>query len=300
MELRVSQKSGLKLYNNLLEIKSTYHEQHKIRHPADTFKMSIEKLNVALGQFIERKKSHALDEFKEKAICNYICELDSFYDRLLLVMKGLTEPSEIDNRNADIWLKDNTSKFYTQFKDSTSKSHKMIRDMANVIKHDTHTICYLTVTDHKGRQVEGFYFSNIIGKNDLQGPCPKIHEEYLGASTAISYDFFLRYSLGFVSLCIFHLNRIFFKGSKPERVNFQPILDFFNSQINVGNSILPNEYSKPTGLISKDKLSFVVKFPHKEPKNADVDKIHGVQPFFKINQRTGSSHAKFPYMQLLS
>ncbi|ELU2537229.1 hypothetical protein QPI26_004228 [Vibrio vulnificus] len=300
MELRVSHKTGLKLYSNLISIDTVYHEELRIKHPADILKNSIEKLEFALNEFIDGRSRHVLDESKERSIRNYICELDSFYDRLLLVMKALTKPSHEDNKNADIWLKENNSEKYTLFKDSVSQTHKMIRDISNVIKHDAHSVGYLTVTDHEGKLVDGFYFSNVVGEKELLGPCPRIHEEYRGASTAISYDFFLRYSLGFVVSCLYQVNRIFFKGSKPKPMVFQSFIQYVEKHLEVGTHMFPNEYGRAVAYLSQDKMCVVVKYPYREKKSDDVDRILSVQPFFRFNQRTNSANDKFPYFQLLS
>lgn len=170
--------------------------------------------------------SHDSDQYKDKAIFNYVLELDSFYERLLLIIKCLTPLGKEDNNDVTKWLKDNNNYQYTQFKDATAKSHNLIRKAANGIKHDTSAVDYLTINNHDDIEIKGFYFSNIVGEDELIGPAPEIQETYKGSSTAFSYDYFIRYTGGFVASCIYHLNNILFKGKKYEPIKIEILYSF--------------------------------------------------------------------------
>lgn len=276
-----------------------YHEDHVINHPADILKSSVEKLCTSLNELLATRNSHGSDKNKEKAICDHILELDSFYDRLFLVIKGLSPMGSSDNKNATLWLKGNNPEAYARFKDSTTKAHTMIRKISNGIKHDSLSVGYLTVVDSKNRIVDGFYFAKTVGKEELQGPCLDIHPKYKGSSTAISYDYFIRQSAGFVATCLFHLDRIFLDKIKTSEISFDSLYQFFDKQKSVGNLIFPNEYNEELAEFSVEKLSIVIKFPAKEKRNKDTDMIVSVKPLFKINGRTNSSNNELPYFKLL-
>lgn len=300
MELRVSRESGLKLYSKLAALETKYHEDHVIRHPADILKSSVEKLCTSLDELITTRKSNGLDKNKEKAICDHVLELDSFYDRLYLIMKGLSPTGDSDNKDATLWLKENNNEAYVRFKGSTAKAHAMIRKMSNGIKHDSLSIEYLTVVDYRNRKVDSFYFAKTVGQEELQGPCQDIHQEYKGSSTAISYDYFIRLSAGFVATCLFHLDKIFLNKMKAAGVRFDSLYQFFYKQKDVGDLILPNEYNAEMAEFKVENISIVIKFPSKEKSNKDTDKIVNIQPFFKINGRTNSSNNQWPYFKLLT
>jgi len=300
MELRVSPKNGVKLYSNLMNTEDEYSSEHKIKHPADIFRVSIEKLDSAFDDLLLMKESHASDPRKEKAIFNYILELDAFYDRLLLIMKGMTAPSQEDNKDVTKWLTNNNANQYNQFKDATAKPHNIIRKAANGIKHDTLAVEYLTVNNHKNIQVEGFYFSNIVGDDELIGPEPEIHKSYKDSSTAFSNDYFIRYTAGFVASCIFHLNHILFKGCKNKPSKFDVLHSYFTKKQVSGQLLFPNEYNSDVASFKEDSNSIIIKYPSKEKRDVNVDLIASVRPFFRINQRTSRSNNQMPYFKLLS
>lgn len=301
MDLTVSSKNGVKLYSNLININCcNYSSQHRIKHPADIFRVSIEKLDSALDDLILMRGSHNFDEYKEKSICNYILELDAFYDRILLIMKGLSPPAKEDNKDAAKWLKINNPEKYTQFKDSTSKSHNLIRRVANGIKHDTLAVEYLTLTNHKNHKVEGFYFSNIVGDDGLIGPASDIHDLYKGSSTAFSNDYFIRFTAGFVASCIFHLNKIFFKGIEVKPTKFDILYSYFSKKKLAGALLFPNEYLSSMASFKSSANSIVIKYPFKEKRDGNTDKIIAVKPSLKFNPRTGGTKNQFPYFKLLS
>lgn len=300
MELRISRESGLKLYSKLTELETKYHEEHLIKHPADVLEASIQKLCFSLDKMLSTRNSHGFDDNKGKAICDHFLEVDSFYDRLFLIMKGLSPVSANDNDDAIIWLKNNNHDVYSQFKDSTAKAHRIIRKISNGIKHDSLSVEYLTLTDHKNRKIDGFYFAKTVGENELQGPCKEIHEDYKGSSSAISYDYFIRYTAGFVALCLFHLDKLFFNKTKNSKVKFLSLYHFFEKQKDVGDLIFPNEYGCELAEFRIENHSVIVKFPSRIKKNIETDKILGVQPLFRFNRRTNSSHNQWPYFKLLS
>jgi len=246
------------------------------------------------------KESHYFEPRKENSIRNYILELDAFYDRMLLIMKGMTPSVKEDNKDVTRWLKANNSEQYNLFKDSTTKSHNTIRMIANGIKHDTLAVDYLIVNNHKNIEIEGFYFSNIVGDDELIGPEPEIHKLYKDSATAFSYDYFIRYTAGFVASCIFHLNNILFKGCKPESSRFDVLYSYFKKNQVLGKKLFPDEYFSSVASLKDDKHSIVIKYPIKEQRDGNTDAIVSVRPLFKINLRTNTSNNQWPYLKLLN
>jgi hypothetical protein len=295
MELSLSKESGLKLYSNLKNIEN----EHPIDHPADVLSRSIKKLNLSLTNLLNTRYSSAFDDNKGKAICDHFLEVDSFYDRLFLIMKALSPVNEADNKDATLWLKKHNKEAYTKFVSSTAKAHQRIRKVSNGIKHDSLSVEYLTLTDHRNRKVDGFYFAKTTGKDDLQMACQDIHDDYKGSSTAISYDYFIRYTAGFVASCLFHVNKIFFNNVKCSKEKFLPSYQFFDKQKDIGDLIFPDEYGCELAELSVKNLSIVVKFPSKIKKNNETDNIIEVQPTLKVNMRTGQAHNRFPYHSLI-
>lgn len=302
MELTIKTNSGLRLYSNLLNLDNDnpHYLNHKMKHPADILHSAAEKITRALTKFTTSIPLHELDtdSEKEKSIFDYVLALDHFYDQLLLIIKALSKASEKNNKDVTIWLKENNPEAYGKFKDATTKPHNIIRKIANKIKHDTVEVSYLTVGDHKGREIKGFYFSTIVGPDELCGPDPEIHLEYKGGATAFSYDYFQRYTAGYVATCLYHLNKIFFSGKNQKQIENEVLCDYFSKKSTSGKLILPNEYQLDLAFISLEQNTIKIKYPAKEEKDVNSDKITSISPLFKINKRTRSSRNQYPYYQL--
>ncbi len=301
MELRISKESGLKFYSKLLALETNYYEEHIIKHPADVFIESITKLSLCLDELlIVFNAKNTFCGSSHRAISNYILELDSFYDRLFLIMKGLSPKRGKDNKNNTLWLKGNNPQAYTAFLGATAKPHGIIRKMSNGIKHDALNVGFLKISDHESREVKGFYLGKVVGEKGLHGPCPDIHPEYKGAATAISYDYFLRQSAGFLAACLFHLDKIFLSDVK--KVTKSPCMilyNFFDKLKGAKNLIFPNEYGMALAEVQTENLSIKIKYPTKIKKTDKTDMINGVNPQFLFNPRTKSSSNQYPYLKLL-
>lgn len=301
MELMFDAVKGTKLYSNLCAISSEtgFHIAHYVKHPADILRLQFDKLNVALDDLLKSIEKNNFDSSKDTAICNYILALDTFYDNLLLIIKAISPVAEYDNSDAALWLKANKSVIYNEFLDSTSKAHKFIRKLSNKVKHDAVDVCYMNIADYQGVTVEGFYLSNAVGKRDLTGPDPAVHKMYKGSSTAISYNFFLLYSAGFVALTLFHLNRLIFLRQKANSVAASSLHSYFARFENVNHRFFPNEYGEEFGKVSVEEDVLSVKYPFKIKHDKTYDAINGIFPTFKINQRTNSANTLSPYFKLL-
>lgn len=219
---------------------------------------------------------------------------------MISIIKRLTSPQGEDNKDITIWLKAIRSQVYTEFSGRTKAAHKIFRDISNKIKHGHVSIKTLTVENHSREDVRGFYVCSIIGDNDLRGPDNDIHKPYYGCATAFSYNHFILYSIG----CIFeytnHLNKILFKKqSTSKRIN-NDITKILLCQ-NLQHAFFPDEYSKPYAFIKEQKDGrIILKYPHRyKPTKKEVfQNIYSVKSAMDFNQRTCSSHAKLPYLQL--
>lgn len=304
MELSISSNGGIKLYNNLLNISESepHYLKHQMKHPADILTSAVDKISRAYSIFIASMDDHEIDidKKKEKSIFDYALALDSFYDQLLLVIKSLSPTGKNDNKDVTIWLRENNPESYNKFKDGTSKAHSQIRKISNKIKHDSIEVNYITITNHKAKEIKGFYFSSIIGANELRGPDLDIHVDYKDSKTAFSYDYFIRHTAGYVATCLYHLNKIFFAGKKSKPNEFKALYNFFNDCSSAGNSLFPNEHKLDLASINIEPNSIKIKYPTKEKKEQHGDYLMNIQPLFKFNQRTNSSNENIPYFRLKS
>lgn len=299
MDFNISSKNGFKLYSNLMDISDEvcHYKKHGVRHPADTLSLTIKALSLAFNDFWNHKDNHNFDERKDKSIKDYILALDSFYEHMFHIIKTFCSADAENNKDVTKWLTNNCPENFNKFKDATSSPHTLIRKIANIIKHDTHRIDYLSIKNSNKKIINGFYFSTIVGSDDLSGPDPDIHKEHQDSATAISYNFFARYSIGFVACCLFHLNKILFNSKRSTPHNPQDIFKIFQTASTVGDDLFPDEYNKSLAIIQPSNASIIISFPKKIKSNTHIISI---EPTFKINERTKKSHDTWPYFKLLA
>ncbi len=271
-----------------------------MRHPADILRQQFDQLISAQSLFRQSIEKNGFDESKGRDITHYILTLDSFFDNLVLIIKSITPPDDTPNSDATKWLRANKSTAYFGLLDSTKKAHNLIRKLANKIKHDAVELHYIEIADYQGSNVKGFYFSNIVNGKGLSGPDVDLHERYRDSSTAISYNYFMLYSAGFIAICLFHLNKLLFTKQLAEGKAMSNIYNFFSATEKVEPRFFPNEYGSDIVEISEHKDTLIAKFPRKIKANREYDNIQGITPQFKMNQRTNSSSAEFPYLRLLN
>lgn len=302
MELRISRVHGLALYNNLYAVsdENGHHVQHQMRHPADILRQQFDQLVASQRLFKQSITKNGFDESKGREINGYILALDSFFDNMLLIVKSVLAPNDSPNKDASKWLKAAKSDAYFGLLDSTTKTHGFIRKLANKIKHDAVEINYIEIEDYEGSTVDGFYFSNIVNNQGLSGPDTELYERYRGSSTATSYNYFMLYSTGFIASCVFNLNKLIFNKQMAEGQNVDNIYSFFSEASNVEPRFFPNEYGLDIVEISEHKDTMIAKFPRRVKAKKEYDNIRGISPQFKMNQRTNSSSAEFPYFNLLN
>lgn len=306
--IKVLKNGGISLHTNLNNLQAI-DIKHNIRHPVEVLDIKMKKITTALNALdkeLENNKSETIfdvDASVEKRIFDYVQAIDELYDTSFLIMKSVNETINKDNNNAILWCKENCKGNYSDFKGSVDRYHKIIRIISNKIKHDSLRIDFVTLIDNKDNPILGFYFSNIIGENNLNGADLNIHEEYKGSSTAFSFNHFIKSTVGLVFYMLEKLNSILFKVKKLKNDDF---LDFSESLslITVVEKykphFFPDEFSKYVLSVEKNKKFFNMHFPYKQNKKVCF-LITSVRPSFRFKNIGGisTSNNKLPYHKLI-
>ena len=306
--VKVLKNGGISLHTNLSNIKIT-DVKHKIRHPVEALEIKLKKIVTALNALDEAFKKNENDPTfdhdgaVEKRIFDYVQSLDELYDISFLIMKAVNETISNDNNNAILWCKENCKDKYSNFKGAVDRYHKTIRIISNKIKHDSLKVDFVTLVGNKDNPISGFYFSNIIGENNLNGSDSDIHEVYEGSSTAFSYNHFIKSTVGFVFYMLDKLNSTLFKEIKLKNDDLLTLSESL-SLISVAEKyrphFFPDEYSRYVLSIVESKKSFNIDFPYKQGENKGFI-LTNVQSSFRINNigGTSSGHNKIPYHKLI-
>jgi hypothetical protein len=305
--IKVLNNGGVALHTNLRQLKVA-DLKHKIRHPVETLDLKIKKITNALKVLDEElntknKEGTQLDfdGSVEKKIFDYVQALDELYDSSFLIIKSLNETVKSDNTNAILWCKENSNSYFSEFKGSVDRYHNIIRTISNKIKHDSLKADFVTLVDNKKNKISGFYFSNIIGENNLNGADLDIHQEYQGSSTAYSYNYFIKFTVGFVFYLLDKLNSVLFKNKKLKNEDFVAWSEIL-SVISIGEKyqplFFPDEFEKYDMSLIRNKKSFSITFPHKSSKKIGSF-ITSVKPTFRMSHIGGESCNKFPYHTLM-
>jgi len=157
--------------------------------------------------------------------------------------------------------------------------------------------------DNKDNLILGFYFSNIIGENNLNGADLDIHDEYEGSSTAFSYNHFIKSTVGLVFYMLEKLNATLFKEKKLKNndfVDFSESLSLISVSEKYKPLFFPDEFNKYVLSVVENKNSFSMNFPYKQNKSIGF-LITSVRPSFRFNNAGGvsTSNNKFPYHKLI-
>jgi hypothetical protein len=304
---KITKHKGIYLHSNLLQAKeeTLHHERHKniLAHPADILSDKTSILSKDVCKLISAAYvSDPLSEELQALTKNTILASNEFYDALFLIIKCLTPPTEIDNKDVTRWLKENKSKACSRFIDATSASHKPFRDMANKLKHGHANIANLELVNHRGARVYGFYIQTAVGAEDQRGPDPEIHKRYKKiVNTAFSYNHFLLYLIGHIYNCMYQLNKCIFER-KPTRCEpFNDLLELTAHFEHIEQQFFPDEFLRPFANIKKEADGYNVEFPYRHKKSIEenFDRIDFTRAYQAFNPRTGKSHAIIPYLQLL-
>ncbi|GEA09605.1 hypothetical protein KUL42_43660 [Alteromonas sp. KUL42] len=306
--IKVLKNGGVSLHTNLSNLQGG-DIKHNIRHPVEILDIKMKKIATALKALDKELESNEsdttfdYDASVEKRIFDYVQAIDELYDTSFLIMKAVNETISKDNSNAILWCKENCKDNYSDFKGSVDRYHDIIRVISNKIKHDSLRNDFVTLVDNKDNPILGFYFSNIIGENNLNGADLDIHAEYEGSSTAFSYNHFIKSTVGLVFYMLEKLNATLFKEKKlknNEFLAFSESLSLISVSEKYKPLFFPDEFNKYVLSVVENKDSFSITFPYKQNKRIGFF-ITGVKPSFRFTNVGGvnTSINKLPYHKLI-
>ena len=298
------------IYGNLFDLNDDQWNVNKSKylhpHPADILRAKVTDLGRYLEQLYEKINDEIVyDDMRIELIKNYILALNSLYDSFFLIIKSLTPANIEDNKDAHQWLKILKPKAYISFVGSTKLQHQIIRKISNKLKHDHANIILMKLINHNKKTVYGFYVNSVIGEDDLNGPDTEIHLNYKKisnhCSTAFSFNHFLLYSLNSIIHFLEKLNVALFNSKKNKKHAFLEYSKLIKLASKLEHEFYPDEYSRSYLNIKPQDNGFALMktYRYKKTKGEDVDRIYSSSPYLFFNQRTSSSHTKFPYLQLL-
>ncbi|OYZ79732.1 MAG: hypothetical protein B7Y09_09435 [Polaromonas sp. 24-63-21] len=234
-----------------------------------------------------------------------VLSLNEFYDHLFLIIKCLTPPgAKAGQRQTDVLneLRESNGLVLRNFYAPTKGEHNLIRDIANVLKHQPSSIVLLQLVNHRGAGVSGFIVQVVIGPDDLRGPSRTIHPMYRAkVNTGISFNHFLLNVLGRVFSYIERLDAALFTAASPEAdCRLQSLDQLIATAQTIESEFFPDEYRRPFAQLTSRGETRVVRFParYRLARNENPDHIQSVNVPGVINQRTSQFHQLLPYLQL--
>lgn len=301
--------NGHKLYRHLTALTNSllFHEQHSapLAHPADLLSEKLAEvvdLYVRLADNVRGSEVSAERADLTKAL---VLSVNEFYDQLFLIIKCLTPPDPAaGQRQTDVLkqLRDSNAPAFSKFYAPTKGEHKLIRDIANVLKHQPSSIVLLQLVNHRGVAVQGFIVQVVIGPDDLRGPSRAIHPMYrMKVNTGISFNHFLLNVLGRIFSYMERLDAALFTVNSPEADCRLTNLDrLIASAQAIEHEFFPDEYHRPFARLMTIRETKVVTFParYRLSRNENPDRIQSVNIPGVFNQRTSRSHQMLPYLQL--
>lgn len=301
--------NGHKLYNHLAALPAglLFHEKHgdPLAHPAEIL---AEKLGEVVDRFVDLARSLGADgsELQRPELTKgLVHSLNEFYDQTFVIMKCVTAPVGASGaQQADIlsFLRAANGAALGKFYGSTKREHSLIREMANVLKHQHSTIELLEVVNHHGVAVPGFTVQTVIGANDLRGPSRAIHAMYRRkVHTAFSFNHFLLNVLGRVFSYMERLDTaLFAAGSNEQRHRLSALDRLISAAEPLKTEFYPDEYARPFAQLTTSRDTRVVTFPmrYRLVKGEEPDRILEVRSSGAFSQRTSRSHQAMPYLQL--
>lgn len=304
---KVLNNGGIALHTNLNKVLGD-NLKHQIRHPVEIFDIKIKKIVAALKELnrdVQAKRESCtqfdIDELTTKKIFDYVQTIDELYDSAFLMIKSLNATIKKDNKNAIIWCKENCNVTYSDFRGSVDRYHDLIRVISNKAKHDSLRVDFVTLIDNKNNEMLGFYFSNVIGENNLNGADVDIHQQYKESSTAFSYNYFISFTIGLIFYIMDKLNASLFKEVKLKNTDYiawNEGLELLKILGDYNENFFPDEYNKYCTKLEKNKHTMNVRFPYKANMRQGCY-ITSVLPLFRVGTSNNEITNKFPYHRLI-
>ena len=308
-EYKYVPQNGHNLYRHLAAVPNSalFHERHSapLAHPADLLSEKLAEvvdLYVRMANDVRGSEVSAQRADLTKAL---VLSVNEFYDQLFLIIKCLTPPGLLSGqRQTDVLsqLRESNGPVLRNFYAPTNGEHTLIRDIANVLKHQPSSIVLLQLVNHRGVAVQGFAVQVVIGPDDLRGPSRAIHPMYkVKVNTGISFNHFLLNVLGRVFSYMERLDAALFTATSPEVNRRLADLDrLIDAAQAIESEFFPDEYKKPYAHLATRRETKVVTFParYRLARNENPDRIQSVSGPGFVNQRTWRSHQVVPYLQL--
>lgn len=311
-EYKYVPQNGHNLYRHLAAVPNSelFHERHSapLAHPADLLSEKLAEvvdLYVRIANDIKEGEVSAQRADLTKAL---VLSVNEFYDQLFLIIKCLTPPGpsgpSAGQRQTDVLsqLRESNGPVLRKFYVPTKGEHTLIRNIANVLKHQPSSIVLLQLVNHRGVAVQGFIVQVVIGPDDLRGPSRAIHPMYkVKVNTGISFNHFLLNVLGRVFSYMERLDAALFTATSPEVDRRLPDLDrLIDAAQAIESEFFPDEYKKPYAQLTTRRETKVMTFParYRLARNENPDRIHSISGPGFVNQRTWRSHHVLPYLQL--
>jgi len=316
MKLEFKENSNIDLFDFLSNKNlTTYTFLDFNSKPSSIFYLSYDKLEKEIIKFDKEIENLRLDstcdfEIDQKtklydSLKTLILALDSFYDNCLLIIRSLTpqDTYKFSNLHTQEWLSKNKIPDFLNFKSKANSTHDLIRQMSNILKHSVYIIENIYIQNHKKANVHGFNLSTIDDEGHPK-PYLKIHPLYKNKiSTAISYNYFIKYIIFCTISYIKILEDIFItKKNSIKRTNLMNFNQLKNIIKKYSTHYFPDEYkNKPIVHVTINEKSLTIEYTkkYKISSNENIDKIYCVK---KICLKTMPSQSQFshviPYLPL--
>lgn len=305
---------NIPLYNNLMSLsdKIIYSDEHSpsLSHPADIYRECINDINSSLNNMIKQIENKYIlygtnsNSDLKNSLKNYIQNIDTFYENLYNIIKTLKKPNNKVNINPHEWLKENNHSEGNNLSGRISKVHELIRVINNHFKHSTILIRTIKMSQDN-QEIYGFCLEN----SDSQGkttPNQKIHKQYQGMETGISFNFFIKITITLIFFYSEQLNKVLFenknskvlfkvKNDKASIEKFIPLYKLAEIGYKTATFFLPNEYDEKIGIFKKSEDNIIIEYPRKS--QFKLKKEGHITQIIPINPRNNKGVSKILYLK---
>lgn len=310
MEQIYSPQRGNALYANLVNAPPMllFHEAHRpfIEHPADLLHQELDDIANLFVQVADAVTTGPADGFEAPVLAEteqLIRTVNELYEQLHVIIKCFSAPdADSEKMTLHDFLKTRNPHVHQAFLSSTKAHHEQVRIPANALKHRAARLAPISITNHNGVLVTGFYVRTMTGPEDQRGPDPKVHARYRGTVyTAFSYNHFLLRIAGMLYLFLDKLDRALFKQRSPARVPLPPLERVLRRASEIRVEFFPDEYDQATARISATEGRISIRYPQLPRIRPGEAPDH----IMSVNARIGNVgrpvsqvHALIPYLQL--
>lgn len=310
MEQIYSPQRGSALYANLVNAPPTslFHKIHRpfIEHPADLLYQELDDVADLFIRVADAAASGTADGSEEPMLVatdQLIRTVNELYEQLYVIIKCFAEPdADSEKMTLHDFLKARNPHVHQAFLSSTKAHHEQVRVPTNALKHRAARLAPISLTNHNGVLVSGFYVRTMTGPENQRGPDPQVHARYRSTvHTAFSYNHFLLRVAGMLYLFLDKLDRALFTRRALDRVPLPPLEKILKKAAEIQAEFFPDEYDKATARISATEGRISIRYPQLPRIRTGEVPDHIVSVNAKIGnagRATSHVHALFPYLQL--